>query len=53
MKVYAATLYHEIEFKWNFLKFIHSTTNIYNKTLPLLEFIIFWELRSSGLLCSE
>jgi len=26
MKVYAATLYHEMEFKWNFLKFIHNIT---------------------------
>jgi len=53
MKGYAATLYHEREFKWIFLKFIHNITNIYNKTLLLFEFIIFWELRSSGLLCSE
>jgi len=45
MKVYAATLlYHEIEIKWHFLKFIYNITNIYNKTLPLFQFIIFWEL---------
>jgi len=54
MKVYAATLLsHEVEFKWNFLKFIYNTTNFYNKTPPLFEFIIFWELCSSGLLRSE
>jgi len=39
MKVYAATLlYHEIEFKWNFLKLIHNIT----KHSLCLNVLFFW-----------
>ena len=36
MKVYTATLYHEIDFKWNLLKVINNITNVYNKKTPFV-----------------